>query len=100
MIWDMKFDRNGNLWFTDERSNSIWKYIPKENQFQRYIVPTKGGYPISLVFDSNDKVWFTEIFGKKLAMLDPLKVQSNTTKGISELNLSKQINFDSTWPYI
>ncbi len=73
MIWDMKFDRNGNLWFTDERSNSIWKYIPKENQFQRYIVPTKGGYPISLVFDSNDKVWFTEIFGKKLAMLDPLK---------------------------
>ncbi|HVH96082.1 MAG TPA: hypothetical protein VM682_03980, partial [Bacillus sp. (in: firmicutes)] len=98
MIWDMKFDRNGNLWFTDERSNSIWKYIPKENQFQRYIVPTKGGYPISLVFDSNDKVWFTEIFGKKLAMLDPLKVQSNTTKGISELNLSKQINFDSTGP--
>jgi virginiamycin B lyase len=98
MIWDMKFDRNGNLWFTDERSNSIWKYISKENQFQRYIVPTKGGYPISLVFDSNDKVWFTEIFGKKLAMLDPLKVQSNTTKGISELNLSKQINFDSTGP--
>src|SRR6476469_323257 len=98
MIWDMKFDRNGNLWFTDERSNSIWKYIPKENQFQRYIVPTKGGYPISLVFDSTDKVWFTEIFGKKLAMLDPLKVQSNTTKGISELNLSKQINFDSTGP--
>ena len=98
MIWDMKFDRNGNLWFTDERSNSIWKYIPKENQFQRYIVPTKGGYPISLVFDSNDKVWFTEIFGKKLAMLDPLKVQGNTTKGISELNLSKQINFDSTGP--
>ena len=98
MIWDMKFDKKGNLWFTDERSNSIWKYSPKENQFQRYIVPTKGGYPISLVFDSNDKVWFTEIFGKKLAMLDPQNVQSNTTKGISELNLSKQINFDSTGP--
>ena len=31
-------------------------------------------------------------------MLDPLKVQSNTTKGISELNLSKQINFDSPGP--
>ena len=42
MIWDMKFDRNGNLWFTDERSNSIWKYIPKENQFQRYIRTNKG----------------------------------------------------------
>jgi virginiamycin B lyase len=98
MIWDMKFDKNGNLWFTDERSNSIWKYFPQENKFQRYIVPTKGGYPISLVFDSNDKVWFTEIFGKKLAMLDPQNVQSNTTKGITELNLSKQINFDSTGP--
>lgn len=26
MIWDMKFDKKGDLWFTDEIGNSIWKY--------------------------------------------------------------------------
>jgi virginiamycin B lyase len=98
MIWDMKFDNNGNLWFTDEKSNSIWKYFTKENKFERYLLPTRGGYPVSLVFDSNGKVWFTEIFGKKLGVLDPSKVQNNTTKGISELDLLKYVNFDTTGP--
>lgn len=98
MIWDMKFDNNGNLWFTDEKSNSIWKYFTKENKFEQYKLPTHGGYPVSLVFDSNGKVWFTEIFGKKLAVLDPSKVQNGSTNGISELNLTKYISFDTTGP--
>ena len=34
MIWEMKFDKNGNLWFTDELSNSIWKYFTKEGKFE------------------------------------------------------------------
>jgi virginiamycin B lyase len=62
------------------------------------LLSTPGGYPVSLVFDSNGKVWFTEIFGKKLGVLDPSKAQNNTTKGISELNLLKYINFDTTGP--
>ncbi|MGN6823086.1 MAG: Vgb family protein [Candidatus Nitrosocosmicus sp.] len=98
MIWDMKFDNSGNLWFTDEKSNSIWKYLTKENKFERYLLPTRGGYPVSLVFDSSGRVWFTEIFGKKLGVLDPLKVQNNTTKGIAELDLLKYVNFDTTGP--
>ncbi|MGN6560904.1 MAG: Vgb family protein, partial [Candidatus Nitrosocosmicus sp.] len=98
MIWDMNFDNSGNLWFTDEKSNSIWKYLTKENKFERYLLPTRGGYPVSLVFDSSGRVWFTEIFGKKLGVLDPLKVQNNTTKGITELDLLKYVNFDTTGP--
>jgi virginiamycin B lyase len=98
MIWDMKFDNGGNLWFTDEIGNSIWKYFTKENKFERYQLPTRGGYPVSLVFDSSGKVWFTEIFGKKLGVLDPLKVQNNTTKGITELDLLRYVNFDTTGP--
>ncbi len=40
MIWDMKFDKDGNLWFTDQQSSSIWKYLIKENKFEKYIIPT------------------------------------------------------------
>src|SRR5581483_8586720 len=27
MAWSMKFDRSGNLWFTDQVNNSIWRYF-------------------------------------------------------------------------
>jgi len=98
MIWDMKFDKNGNLWFTDQQSNSIWKYFLKENKFEKYIIPTKNSYPISIVFDSKDRVWFTEIFGRKLGLLDPVNVKDNTTNGIREFSLPKTIKFETLGP--
>ncbi len=98
MIWDMGFDKNGDLWFTDERTNSIWKYFTKEGKFENYKLLAKRGYPLSFVFDSNNNIWFTQVFGKRLGFLDPLKVESNTTKGISELELSKQLKFETMGP--
>lgn len=98
MIWDMRFDKNGDLWFTDEKTNSIWKYFTKEGKFENYKILAKGGYPLSFVFDSNGNIWFTQVFGKRLGFLDPLKVESNTTKGISELELSKQLKFETMGP--
>lgn len=98
MIWDLKFDKKGDLWFTDELSSSIWRYFTKEDKFERYIPPTKDAYPISLVFDSNNNVWFTEVFGKKLGFIQTSNVINNTTKGIWELDLSKQINFQTMGP--
>ena len=55
------YHRNGNLWFTDERSNSNMEIYSKRKSISKIYGPTKGGYPLFLVFDSNDKVWFTEI---------------------------------------
>ncbi|MBA3749844.1 MAG: hypothetical protein H0X03_02940 [Nitrosopumilus sp.] len=98
MIWDMKFDKNGDLWFTDENSNSLWKYYVKENKFEKYKTPTRGSYPSSLAFDSKDRVWFTEIFGKKLGLVNPLETENNTTKGIKELDLEKIVKFETMGP--
>ena len=98
MVWDMKFDKNGDLWFTDELSNSIWKYFVKEGKFENYRLLQEGGYPLSVAFDSDNNVWFTQIFGNRLGFLEPSKVISNTTEGISELDMSKQINFQTMGP--
>lgn len=98
MIWDMKFDKNGDLWFTDQQSNSIWKYFLNENKFEKYIIPTKKSYPVSLDFDSKDRVWFTEIFGKKLGLLDPNKVKNDTSNGIMEFDLPKTVQFATLGP--
>lgn len=98
MIWDLRFDKNGDLWFTDRYSNSIWKYFLKENKFERYLVPTKNSYPISLVFDSEGRIWFSEVFGKKLGMVDTHVVKNNTSNGIKEYYLPNNIDFETLGP--
>jgi virginiamycin B lyase len=98
MIWDIKFDRNGDLWFTDELSNSIWKYFVKEGKFENYRLLVEGGYPLSITFDSDNKVWFTQVFGNRLGFLEPSKVITNTTEGISELDMSREIDFQTMGP--
>lgn len=98
MIWNMKFDKNGNLWFTDELSNSIWKYFTKEGKFENYRLLEEGGYPQSLTFDSDGNFWFTQFFGKRLGFVEPSKVVTNTTEGISELDMSRQIDFQTMGP--
>jgi virginiamycin B lyase len=69
MVWDMKFDKKGDLWFTDQVNNAIWRYFPTDKRFEMYKVPTNGSYPSSIAFDSQDRVWFSEIFGKKLGVM-------------------------------
>lgn len=98
MIWEMKFDKNGDLWFTDELSNSIWKYFTKEGKFENYRLLEEGGYPLSITFDSQNNVWFTQVFGKRLGFLEPTKAINNTSEGISELDMTRQINFQTMGP--
>ena len=98
MMWDLKFDKNGDLWFTDEQSSSVWKYFVKQDKFERYKSPTNFSYPLSLTFDSKGSVWFTNVFGKKLGILNPEEVRNNTTMGIREIDLGKWINFETMGP--
>jgi virginiamycin B lyase len=98
MMWNMKFDKNGDLWFTDELSNSIWKYFVKEGKFENYRLLEEGGYPQSIALDSAGNVWFTQFFGNRLGFIEPSKVIANTTEGISELDMSKQIDFQTMGP--
>jgi streptogramin lyase len=44
-------------------------YFPTDKRFEMYKVPTNGSYPSSIAFDSQDRVWFSEIFGKKLGVM-------------------------------
>ena len=98
MIWDLKFDKKGDLWFPDELSNSIWKYFVKEGKFENYRLLGEGGYPLSIAFDSDGNVWFTQVFGNRLGFFEPSKVVDNTTEGISELDMSRQIDFQTMGP--
>jgi virginiamycin B lyase len=83
MIWGMEFDKKGNLWFTDQVNNAIWRYFTAEKRFEMYKVPTKSSYPGQVSFDSQGRVWFSEIFGKKIGVINPDEAVHNTTRGIT-----------------
>jgi virginiamycin B lyase len=87
MVWGMEFDKKGNLWFTDQVNNAIWRYFTAEKRFEMYKVPTKSSYPGQVSFDSQGRVWFSEIFGKKIGVINPDEAVYNTTRGITEYEL-------------
>jgi virginiamycin B lyase len=75
------------LWFTDQVNNAIWRYFTAEKRFEMYKVPTKSSYPGQVSFDSQGRVWFSEIFGKKIGVINPDEAVDNTTRGITEYEL-------------
>lgn len=91
MVWGMEFDSEGDLWFTDPINNAVWRYFVGEDRFEMYRVPARGSYPLNVAFDSQGKVWFSQIFGKNLAVLDPSQVMHNTTQGITEFKPPESI---------
>ena len=97
MVWGMEFDKSGNLWFSDQVNNAIWRYFVQEERFEMYKVPTVRSYPSQIDFDSSGRVWFSEIFGKKLGVIDPSKAENNNTKGIKEYEIN-QFEFKTMGP--
>ena len=98
MVWDMEFDKKGDLWFTDQVNNAIWRYFTADKRFEMYRVPTNGSYPSSIAFDSQGRVWFSEIFGKKLGVIDPAKVSNNTRMQEYQLDMSEEEGFETMGP--
>ena len=79
-------DTDGNLWFTESAENRIGKYMPGENTFQEWIVPTIASKPHGLAitlrlfpsivgpgvdpsFYGKMDVFFTEEVGNKIAKI-------------------------------
>ena len=96
MIWGIEFDKNGDLWFTDQENNAIWRYFVDDKKFEMYKIPTRGAYPSSIGFDSEGNVWFSEIFGKKLGSLNPTLTENNTSEGIREYDFEDLLNHEIT----
>jgi virginiamycin B lyase len=99
-IWSMKFDEQDNLWFPDVTTNAIWRFDKNTQNFETYKVPTTTdfgtSYPINFDFDNNGKIWFSEIYGKNIGVLDPMLAKHNTNNGIEEI--SARVDLETLGP--
>lgn len=67
----LTLDKNGDIWFTDAKSNSIGKNERNSGVITMYQIPTENSGPLGIAADKNNQIWFTEITGDKIGKLDP-----------------------------
>ncbi len=94
-VWTMKVDQHGNIWFTDEKQNSLWKYEPSSDTFETYKIPARSEsfgsiYPVSLDFDAIGNLYFVGIRSPTLWFGNTSEMSNNTSQGITEIPLPLQ----------
>ncbi len=64
---------DGKVWFTefDYNSNKVGSFDPAKQQFQEYPSPTPQSVPHNPWVARNGMVWFSELMGRKLSVIDP-----------------------------
>ena len=89
--WDLKFDNSrDNIWFTDEKLNSVWKFNIPDKQFEQFIIPFHSlsystSYPISLAFENSNDVYLVGIRSLSLWHGSIDEMRNGTTAGIENI---------------
>lgn len=92
-VWTLKTDPSGkNLWFTDEKQNSIWKFNKVSKSFEMFPVPSNSStfgtsYPVSIDFDSTGNIYFVGIRTPSLYIGNISQMKNGTSSGISVIDL-------------
>jgi virginiamycin B lyase len=89
-VWSVKEDKSGNIWFTDEKQNAIWRYSKSAGGFEMYKVPEMSKafgttYPVSIDFDSNGNVYFVGIRSPVLWFGNVTQMKNGTSNGITKI---------------
>jgi virginiamycin B lyase len=91
-VWSIKADRSGNIWFTDEKQNAIWRYSKSVGGFEMFKVPEMSkvfgtSYPVSIDFDSKGNVYFVGIRSPVLWFGNVTQMKNNTSDGITKIQM-------------
>ena len=95
-VWTVKVDReNNNIWFTDEKQNSIWRYNNLLKTFEFFNIPAISEsfgttYPVSLDFDSSGNIYFVGIRSTSLWFGNIKEMKNGTSDGISQIPIPLQ----------
>jgi virginiamycin B lyase len=91
-VWDLDIDDMGNIWFTDEKQNALWRFSNHTNSFERFIVPESSQtfgttYPVSMELDNSGKIYFVGIRSPTIWVGTISQMKNGTSDGISRIQL-------------
>jgi virginiamycin B lyase len=89
-VWSVKADKKGDIWFTDEKQNAIWRYSKSLGSFEMYKVPQNSNafgttYPVSIDFDSKGNLYFVGIRSPVLWFGNITQMKNGTSDGITNI---------------
>ena len=71
MMWGIDYAPDGNIWYTDESYDSIWKFSTLDEKYDRLAYPSEGNsLPQKLRIDGS-QIIINDFTGNKLTFLDP-----------------------------
>jgi virginiamycin B lyase len=104
-VWEIEVDNRrrgegGDVWFTDEQQNAIWRFIKSSKTFEMYIIPGKSEdfgttYPLSIEFDPNNEniIYFVGTYSPSLWIADISEMKNGTSDGISQIPIPIEEEF-------
>ncbi len=85
MTWAAKTDSAGNVWFTDDKANLLWRFNKAAGTFDSFNAP--AAQPISFDFDSDGNMYLVGVRSASLFFGEVSKMKSGTSDGFTEINL-------------
>lgn len=77
MMWGIDDAPDGSIWYTDETFDSIWKFSPQEERYQRLSYPSQGdALPQKLKVDGS-QIIVNDFTGNKITFLDPNQIDED-----------------------
>jgi virginiamycin B lyase len=89
-MWGVTLDHNGYVWVTQYSGKGsvspggsvepggtgrLVRFDPTRDIFTSIDVPTVGSFPMRLVVDLQNRIWFTELLGNKIGVYDQSRKQ-------------------------
>lgn len=78
MFWGMVY-ANGDIWYTDDAYNSIWKFSTSDKKYERTDYPTKqDSLPHHIKIHDNQLI-INDFYESKISFIDTLQTEQNAT---------------------
>ncbi len=92
-VWDFDIDNKGNIWFTDEKQNALWRFSNETGSFEMFMVPEKSEafgttYPVSMEIDKNgSNIYFVGIRSPSIWIGNISQMRNGTAEGIERIGI-------------
>lgn len=92
-VWDLDIDDKGNIWFTDEKLNALWRFSNDTRTFDIFAVPEKPAafgttYPVSMEIDKNgSNIYFVGIRSPSIWIGNISLMKNGTAEGIERVGI-------------
>jgi virginiamycin B lyase len=85
-VFAVRLDDSGeNVWFTDDKSNLLWRFNKSSGTFDKFISPAVG--PISFDFDANGNIYLVGVRSNSIFFGELAKMKPDTQEGFTEIKL-------------